>query len=843
MAGSTPTPYYLEFLGSMEKGVNAGIASNQVRNNQLTEGLNITVRGNYVNPRPSVQKIAVSFPIPNLSSVMSGIFQGACVYEPDFGNASLMASISGRLVQFVIGGNSASAIEQTIPGDLNAQNLTQSWLWQSENYIICNDGTNLPIFFNGASSRRSFGPPVTIATASGQFTAPAVGSSVAVTLPGPYTGPLNTTVTVDGAFYQAVSTGAGVGNSVILTNVSDTPGNDIPVGSQVLSEPSVLSITTAPFTVLAGTYGFGGNSTLASNIAIQSTTAPFVGNYIYFGSATPSAASLQGGVIIGASPVSNIITLFVPNGFPPVTFASNLTIPAGTLIYSANTQPVVTVATTTQDVKAPAVGQSVTVDSTGPYSGPAGAAVFIGNAQYTITAGPNQGVGNILNLVNVNDTPGVTHGPGGSGGNGVITTVPELPAGRMGAYGLGRNWMSLTDGRSYIASDIVGGSSGTPTNQFRDAPLRVTENTFLFEGGVFIIPGSSIGTIRAFCFAATLDSSLGQGPLQVFTPTTVFSCNAPVDRTTWQSITNPIQTQSLISNGAQGQYSTNSANGDIIFRSIDGLRSLILARRDFDTWGNVPQSREVQPTLDADDTSLLSWESSVVFDNRYLFTANPTVSPNGVFHPVTIALNFDPVSTLNTKSPTVYDGIWTPFNVLQYVVGQFNGVERCFAFVANIPASKIEIWEMLPSASLVTADNGITPIVQDFATGDLFDEEVATGNKSRFDYCRLADGEISVDQVVGPVTFQTFYKPDQWAEWVPWFSWSVGGKSTFYTRMGLGEPPNTGCDPINNRPLREGFTFQIRIVMTGSCRLLSARFKAVPAPIPDFAKQACIPLP
>ena len=59
------------------------------------------------------------------------------------------------------------------------------------------------------------------------------------------------------------------------------------------------------------------------------------------------------------------------------------------------------------------------------------------------------------------------------------------------------------------------------------------------------------------------------------------------------------------------QNGTVLANGDALFRSVDGLRSLILARRDFDTWGNVPQSREVQPTLDADNSSLLNWEAPV----------------------------------------------------------------------------------------------------------------------------------------------------------------------------------------------------------------------------------------
>jgi len=416
----------------------------------------------------------------------------------------------------------------------------------------------------------------------------------------------------------------------------------------------------------------------------------------------------------------------------------------------------------------------------------------------------------------------------------------ELPPGRMGAYGMGRNWVSLVDGKQFVASDLVGGSSGTQANNYRDAVLNVTENNFLAGGGYFTVPGSA-GDIRAMRFAATLDKSLGQGPLQVFTPKIVFSCNAPVDRATWQDLTNPILTESLIANGALGQNSTQVANGDIMFRALDGIRSLVLGQRQFSTWGNTPQSREVQPTLDKDSIDLLIYSSSVVFDNRLLMTVRPNPSNQGVYFTGLVALNFDPISTLQSKAESVYDGLWSGLNVLQLLVGDFNLTERCFAFTLNTITHAIELYEILPSASPIIADNGTSRIVMELESSVLFKD-----NQERHELLRLQDGEIYVDDLQGKVDFKVYWKPDQWPCFVPWLRWSEcagtakdSGKPQFRPRMGLGEPPPDPCDETNNRPLREGYTFQVKLIITGHCRFLGALFKAVTIPQPQFAKPNC----
>lgn len=428
----------------------------------------------------------------------------------------------------------------------------------------------------------------------------------------------------------------------------------------------------------------------------------------------------------------------------------------------------------------------------------------------------------------------------------------ELPPGAMGAYGQGQNWFALPDLRQFTASDQVGDSSGTQANDYRDAVLNISRNLFLAGGGNFVVPGVS-GEIRAFAFVPTLDASLGQGPLQCITPNFVFSVNVPPDVLTWQSLTNPILPANLVSYGGLGQWSSTVANADLIMRSVDGLRSLALARRDFNTWGATPISREVDPIVTADPQALLPFVSTIVFDNRILMTAQPVVSPGGVYWKQIIALNLDPVSSLRGKAPSIYDGSWTGINVLQLLKGQFSGVERAFAFTYNTTSQKIELYEIYETAPLDPIpkplgpqqgffDNGTQAITSIIRTPVMLKE---VPGKGPMDLCRLIDGEIWVDSLQQTVEFQVFYRPDSYPCWVPWHGFGVcaplasddpNAQPGYRTRFGLGEPSGVPCEQSNNRPFRVGYWFQFKIVATGPFRFLGMQVKAVTEPDTQYAK-------
>jgi hypothetical protein len=507
--------------------------------------------------------------------------------------------------------------------------------------------------------------------------------------------------------------------------------------------------------------------------------------------------------------------------------------------------------TTNGGFTAPPVNQYAVVFFTGGNMPPIGGTVLIGGAQYqfggyALSVGmPNPAVGGTFpTFKNLTDIPGTVYGNGVSvksiGGGGT-----ELPVGRMGAYGMGRNWISLPDGKSFLGGDIVGSSTGTAQFNFRDAVLNVASNPFLAAGQTFTVPGQN-QTINAMCFATTLDVSLGQGPLEVYTANTVFSCMSPVDNFTWTTITNPILTESLIGAGGLGQNSTIAASGDTISRSLDGIRSLILARRDFDTWGNVPISEEMLRVLPDDAAALLQYSSALVFDNRMLMTCIPTTGDRGVYHQGLIALNFSPVSSLRGKQPSIYDGLWTGLNILQLVKGLFLGVERAFAFTFNQTTKKIELWEILPTSKTNHFDNDTIPITWSFESASLMRQ---VKGKGEFELCRLIDGEIYVSDVIGTVNFQVFYRPDYDDCWHKWHEFSVCAKNTepgaplqYRPRLGLGTPDITQCDPTTNKPFAIGRFFEVRVQVSGHCVIKGMLIKASKEDEQEFAPQVCDPI-
>ena len=218
----------------------------------------------------------------------------------------------------------------------------------------------------------------------------------------------------------------------------------------------------------------------------------------------------------------------------------------------------------------------------------------------------------------------------------------EVPTGTAMAYGMGRLWVAL-NGRELIAGDINNG----PTS-----PLEFTENDYLNEGGKFLIPGGA-GDITGMAFIANLDTSLGQGPLQVFTKKSIFSINAPVDRDTWKNLQNPIQTQSGIA-GTLSQDSIVSVNGDLFYRSRDGMRSFFLSRREFGTWGNTPASREMTRALENDQEPWMYNTSAVLFDNRLLWTLRPRNDGFGNYFEGLGVLDFEPLAAMGQKLNPIY---------------------------------------------------------------------------------------------------------------------------------------------------------------------------------------------
>ena len=826
MADSQPfkaTTVYDE-VSTFELGMNSGMDSLMLPKTQLSFATNLTVRNGFAQDRPPFSnKLTITYPSTAVqTAIEQGLFQGSCYYQPDSGPQSLIASISGNLYQFVINGTEVTVYDRTIVGDPNPATSTQAWLWQSENYVIGNDGASLPIFFDGATSRRSIGPSAVLGIVNG---APVPGNGVPIgdiivaPLAANWTGSYDFPVLYNGAYYQPVLSGGTF--LVQLTSLFSNFGEAINVNDTLLIKPVIAGVVANPLVLTPGAFGY-----LTTTLAIT-LTAPYEGVLNNTGQGGPGMVILFGkSWFVTQKSGNNIQVTSAESGTLPAALAS------GTQIqYSSGSSPNVNVGTVTVADTAPAIFATVQLTVDTAFTGTPGQIVYLGTGQYTIVGVPQVAPGvPSIDLINLSDT---TIGALPFSATTEILSVPELPAGRMGAYGLGQNWVALVDGLSFIASDISRGPSGTTANNRRDSVLKTTDLTFL--GGNFSIPGAG-NVITSMTFTANLDVALGQGSLQVGTAAFMASCLAPMDFTA-PPATGPILTFSLIGVGPLAQDSTVRVNSDVYFRSVFGFGSLIQARRDFDKPGNTPISDEVRDRLiDQDNQALLNYGSSMVFDNRWLITLSPQASSQGVLHAGLIALNLDPVSGMRDKQPPVYDGLWTGVNVLKMNAGIFNGRERAFAFTFNTVLSKIELYEFLRTGP-DHFDNESIPITWAFETASLFKDKAPAGT-----LLSLRNGEFSVSDVIGLVRFEVFFKSDQGC-WTPWHSFSIcsdtEGEPQYFPRLGLGEPDSTLCDPILNYPLRDGTTFQFKWQITGHCKFLRAKFSAVTLPTPKFEPASC----
>jgi hypothetical protein len=265
-------------------------------------------------------------------------------------------------------------------------------------------------------------------------------------------------------------------------------------------------------------------------------------------------------------------------------------------------------------------------------------------------------------------------------------------------------------------------------------------------------------------------------------------------------------------------------------------------------------SREVSAVLDKDDPALLQYSSAVVFDNRLLMTVSPVFTQHGVLHRGWVALNFDLISSLRGKAPTVWEAVDTGISVLQFVKGRFNDVERCFAFVLNAE-QQIELWEILNSETDAIEDNDQTPIIWSIETAAL---DFRNADQNRLGLNRLEDGEGYFYDVKGRVDVTVYWRADEYPCWNLWTQFSICAERNscetdpltgcarianvppqIRDPIGFGKPESAMCDEINDRPLTDGKRIQFRFVIQGHTRFFGARFMSSVVPEPKFSRPLC----
>lgn len=437
------------------------------------------------------------------------------------------------------------------------------------------------------------------------------------------------------------------------------------------------------------------------------------------------------------------------------------------------------------------------------------------------------------------------NGKAGVDANGV--PLREVPTGTVMEYSGGRLWVALPDGISFVGGDGVYGPTGTVVYGRRDSVLKFTENQYYNGGGAFAVP-SNMGPITAMKALANLDTSLGQGPLQVMTPSGCFSVDAPFDRAQWALVQYPIKTVSLLDQGARGQWSTVLVNGDLWYRASDGVRSFLIARRDFGTWGNRAMSYEVIKHLKDDEQTLLGFSSGALFDNRLLVTCQPMRDfYHGVYHKGVVVLDFIPVTSLAGPEQPCWDGLWTGLDILQVRTIESQGVQHCFAAVLGVASAdgirRIELWELQRDGGADEKADGTEVRVSRSMESPQLD--FSPSSASRMEMKLLEGADLWIDDLAGVVDFNLYYRPDQYPCWFLWKSWKVcakdrrcagdvagrcvaGGMSLqrqYRARMGAQRPPSDVVGFVG-LPSRVGYVFQFRLEIVGDCKVTAVRLLA-----------------
>lgn len=431
------------------------------------------------------------------------------------------------------------------------------------------------------------------------------------------------------------------------------------------------------------------------------------------------------------------------------------------------------------------------------------------------------------------------------------TTAQCLPTGKAMVYYMGRIWVS--NGRQFVAGDIVLGSNGTnfaPTMYGRrDAILRSIENTYLAGGGAFITPAST-GSITAMDYSTGINSVLGQGQLYVFTRQAVYGIDVPVTRGDWQNLSTPVQVTVSKQWGAVSDRSVVGANGDLFFRSLDGIRSLTLAVRNFNQWPNTAISKEMKRLLTLDNRALLPYASGINFNNRLFQTSLPVSTPCGPAFQAISVLDFDLITTMNEQLPPAWEGMHEGLNVLKLLQADYGGLQRAFAICYNPDApaaNQIEIWE-LSLANLTDGNDGRIA---------WYFERPSDTQGDEFLLKELDTVELWYDKIVGKVNFKLWFRPDQYPCWTLWHEWqeeacnypinplypTTNYQPEFKVPVTMPNVANAvrpmPCQTGNKRPMNVGYGFALLLEVKGSAEILGIRMHTIPRMTEPYYGKAC----
>lgn len=415
----------------------------------------------------------------------------------------------------------------------------------------------------------------------------------------------------------------------------------------------------------------------------------------------------------------------------------------------------------------------------------------------------------------------------------------EVPVGSVMAFIHGRLVVSSADGTNQIAvGDIVYGEDQTTTNDV----IKFTETGYWAEGGAFGVP-VFVGDINGMQPMPYLDTGTGQNELVILGTEGAVSLDLSRPRAQW--LDTQLLRISLIGGGCVSTHSLCTLNGDLFYRSAEGIRSYRNARAEFtQSWKQSPISSDVRRWIDTDSPRLLQYNSQASWNNMLLSTCSPILEgPNNRYagfhryHRGFVVMDAQAESTtLRTGSP-VWQGVWTGIRVTQFVEGRIDDSHRCFAFSYDRDGRN-RLYEIYKDGR-DTFSGTRRKLVSSYDTSAFGTIERTTSN---FELKQVKGGELELKEINEAVEVTLAVKPDNSPCFFEHYNTTLNCDCPDKGCIPFTQPAQAritfggleaGCDPSTEVPISRAHHWQARVRMTGNVTVqgLAYRFEVDKNPV------------
>ena len=414
----------------------------------------------------------------------------------------------------------------------------------------------------------------------------------------------------------------------------------------------------------------------------------------------------------------------------------------------------------------------------------------------------------------------------------------QVPVGSVMAFIHGRLVVSSADGTNQIAvGDIVYGEQATTTADILD----FTEIQYWSEGGAFGAP-IYVGDITGMYAMPYLDTGTGQNELVILGTEGGVSLDLSRPREQW--LDTQLLRISLIGGGCVSSHSLCGLNGDLFFRSAEGIRSFRNARAEFgQSWKQSPISTDVRRWLNYDRSDLLQYNNQVAWNNLLISTCSPQQEgPNNLYagwhryHRGMVVMDAQPESNTTREGSPIWQGAWTGIRPTALVEGRIEGSHRCFAFSYD-QDGRNRLYEIAPYG-FDTFEGDRRKMFSGYDTSTFGTIERTTDN---FSLKQVKGAELELKQVKEEVNFTVSFRPDNSPCFIEQHKGKVGcdcqPQSCFLptlpsqARVIFGGM-DSKCDPSTNRPIDKVHHWQVRVRFVGDVNVqgLAYRFEVLPQP-------------